>query len=241
MNSNDIILSAKNISKSFPGVKALDNVQIQIEKGEIHALMGENGAGKSTFIKVITGVYIPDSGEIIFNDKQIKPRSPQEAQELGISTVYQEVNLCANLSVAENIFIGREPMKNGCIDWKTMNEKAKTLLERLNINIDVKEQLSIYSIAIQQMVAIARAVDISDGLLILDEPTSSLDKNEVKELFRVMNQLRQEGIAIIFITHFIDQVYEITDKITVLRNGQYVGTFETQKLDYLQLVSIMIR
>ena len=236
----DVIISAANISMSFPGVKALDEVQLEVHKCEIHALMGENGAGKSTLIKVLTGVHTPESGTITFNGQKIEPKTPLDAQKLGISTVYQEVNLCANLTVAENIYIGRAPMKHGKIHWSEMNEQAKALLKRLNIEIDVTEQLSSYSIAIQQMVAIARAVDISAGLLILDEPTSSLDKNEVKELFRVLNQLRDEGMAIIFITHFIDQVYEITDKITVLRNGKYVGTYETESLEYLELVSKMI-
>ena len=240
MSGTDIILKMEHISKSFPGVKALDDVQLQIKKGEIHALMGENGAGKSTLIKVLTGVYVPENGNIIYLDKKISPKTPLDAQILGISTVYQEVNLCPNLSVAENIYIGRQPKKNGKINWTKMNEDAEELLKKLNINIDVKEQLAMYSIAIQQMVAIARAVDISKGLLILDEPTSSLDSNEVKELFRVMRKLKDEGMSIIFITHFIDQVYEVTDRITVLRNGAYVGTYETDKLPYLELVSKMI-
>lgn len=242
MDTHEPLLQAKHISKTFPGVKALQDVQIEINKGEIHALMGENGAGKSTLIKVLTGVFIPDegSGEIRYNNQAIRPRTPEEAQKLGISTVYQEVNLCPNLTVAENIYIGREPMLLGMIDWKTMNRDAQELLTRLKINIDVTEQLAMYSIAIQQMVAIARAVDISAGLLILDEPTSSLDSNEVKELFQIMNRLKAEGMSIIFITHFIDQVYEVTDKITILRNGTYVGTYETKTLEYLDLVSKMI-
>lgn len=234
------ILRACHIEKKFPGDKALDDVQLELGEGEIHALMGENGAGKSTLIKVLTGVYPRDKGDVFFRGELINPKTPQEAQELGISTVYQEVNLCTNLTVAENIYIGREPKKHGHIDWKKMEEDAKTLLERLNIHIDVKEELAAYSIGIQQMVAIARSVDISSGLLILDEPTSSLDAKEVEELFRVMRQLKEEGMSILFITHFIDQVYAITDKITVLRNGAYVGTYETESLAYMELVSKMI-
>lgn len=240
MGNSDILLSMKNISKSFPGVRALDNVELEINKGEILALMGENGAGKSTLIKVLTGVYKKDDGTIKFAGKEINPQSPKDSQNIGISTVYQEVNLCSNLTVAENIYIGRQPLKRSRLDWNKMNEDASALLESLNVNIDVTLPLSMYSIAIQQMVAIARAVDISAGLLILDEPTSSLDSNEVEELFKVMKKLRDKGMAIIFITHFIDQVYKITDKITVLRNGGYVGTYETDKLPYLQLVSKMI-
>jgi len=190
--------------------------------------------------EVITGVYVPEQGTIHYNGKNINPKSPQEAQEIGISTVYQEINLCPNLSVAENIYIGREIKNKYGIDWATMEIQAKKLLAQFNINIDVNEPLSMYSIALHQMVAIARAVDISAGLLILDEPTSSLDNNEVKELFKILNQLKKEGMSIIFITHFIDQVYEITDRITVLRNGEYIGTYETKNLSYLDLVSKMI-
>ncbi len=242
MRQKEHILSAHHISKTFPGVKALDGVELEVKRGEIHALMGENGAGKSTLIKVLTGVHQkdPGSGDIVFNGQKINPASTEEAQNLGISTVYQEVNLCPNLSVAENVFIGREPMKKGVIHWRKMNQDAEEILQRLNINIDVTKQLATYSIAIQQMVAIARAAFISAGLLILDEPTSSLDQDEVKELFRVMNQLRSEGIAIIFITHFIEQVYAVTDRTTILRNGTYVGTYETKELEYLDLVSKMI-
>lgn len=240
MENSDFILTMEHISKSFPGVRALNDVSLKIKKGEIHALMGENGAGKSSLVKVITGVYMPEQGTINYNGKNINPKSPQEAQEIGISTVYQEINLCPNLSVAENIYIGREIKSKYGIDWMTMEIQAKKLLAQFNINIDVNEPLSMYSIALQQMVAIARAVDISAGLLILDEPTSSLDNNEVKELFKILNQLKKEGMSIIFITHFIDQVYEITDRITVLRNGEYIGTYETENLSYLDLVSKMI-
>ncbi|BBK77914.1 MULTISPECIES: sugar ABC transporter ATP-binding protein [Clostridium] len=241
MSNSDIVLEMKGISKFFPGVKALLNVDFTLRKGEIHTLMGENGAGKSTLIKVLTGVYEIDEGTIALKGKQIKISCTQEAQNYGISTVYQEVNLCPNLTVAENIFIGREPMKNGCINWKKMNEDSSKLLkERLNLEIDVKKQLSNYSVAIQQMVAIARAVDISKGILILDEPTSSLDDHEVKQLFKIMKKFREEGMSIIFVTHFLDQVYEVSDKLTVLRNGELVGTYDADKLSRIELVSKMI-
>ncbi|MDR3597032.1 sugar ABC transporter ATP-binding protein [Clostridium sp.] len=241
MDNLDIVLEMKNISKVFPGVRALSNVDFTLRKGEIHTLMGENGAGKSTLIKVLTGVYEIDEGTIILRGNKIKISSTQEAQNHGISTVYQEVNLCENLTVAENIYIGREPKKKGRIDWKKMNKEADKLLqERLNLKIDVKKALNNYSVAVQQMVAIARAVDISQGILILDEPTSSLDDNEVKQLFKIMKRFREEGMSIIFVTHFLDQVYEVSDKLTVLRNGELVGTYDADKLSRIELVSKMI-
>lgn len=241
MFESDITLSMQGICKSFPGVKALSNVDFQLKKGEIHALMGENGAGKSTLIKVLTGVYEIDEGTIILNGKKIVIKSTQDAQENGISTVYQEVNLCPNITVAENIYIGREPMKNRFIDWSTMNKNASKLLEeRLNLKIDVKKLLSSYSVAIQQMVAIARAVDISSGILILDEPTSSLDSNEVEQLFSIMRKLKSEGMSIVFVTHFIDQVYAVSDRITILRNGKLVGTYIAKDLPEMDMISKMI-
>lgn len=241
MSDSNIVLDMKGICKTFPGVIALSAVDFQLEKGEIHTLMGENGAGKSTLIKVLTGVHQIDDGKITLQGKEIRITSTQAAQKLGISTVYQEVNLCSNLSVAENIYIGREPMKRGSIDWDTINKNAKRLLEeRLNLKIDVKKLLSSYSVAIQQLVAIARAVDISRGILILDEPTSSLDSNEVKELFKTMRKLKSEGMSIVFVTHFLDQVYQISDRITVLRNGKFIGTYEAQKLSRMDLISKMV-
>lgn len=237
-----VILKMRNIDKNFPGVVALSNVDFTLRAGEIHALMGENGAGKSTLIKVLTGVEEFEAGEIMIDgiSHPIINKSPQEAQGNGISTVYQEVNLCPNLSVAENLFIGREPKKMGMIDWKTMNRKSKTLLENLEINIDVTIPIENYSIAIQQMVAIARAVDMSAKVLILDEPTSSLDDNEVAKLFVLMRKLKSQGVGIIFVTHFLEQVYEVCDRITVLRNGGLVGEFEVEKLPRVRLVAEMM-
>ncbi|MCR1951933.1 sugar ABC transporter ATP-binding protein [Clostridium sp. DSM 100503] len=240
MKEKDILLKMNNISIEFPGVRALDKVNFTLNSGEIHALMGENGAGKSTLIKVLTGVEKLDSGEIIFLGDKINPKSTYEAQVLGISTVYQEVNLCSNISVAENIFIGREPMRFGTINWKEMNRRASLAMKKLNIDIDVTKSLDSYSIAIQQMVAIARAVDIEAKILILDEPTASLDEKEVEKLFEIMRSLKSQGIGIIFVTHFLDQVYEVTDKITVLRNGKLVGEYKTSELSKVQLVGKMI-
>ncbi len=236
------ILTMEGISKAFPGVQALDDVSLTLKRGEIHCLMGENGAGKSTFIKVLTGADQPDSGRIILDGKEIKAKSPQHAQSLGISTVYQEVNLCPNLTVAENILLGHEPHKMGGIDWSRMNTLARETLQRLlGVDIDVAQPLGSYTVAIQQMVAIARALDgASAKVLILDEPTSSLDVHETEQLFKVMRKLKNEGVGIIFITHFLGQVYEISDRITVLRNGKLVGTYETASITRVGLIAKMI-
>ncbi len=238
--SEDIVIM-EDIRKSFPGVKALEGVDFRLRKGEIHALVGENGAGKSTLIKILTGVERQDQGTIIFDGKEVLIKSPQHAQAIGISPVYQEINLCPNLTVAENMMIGRAPIKTGGIDWKAMNARAQHILDEMDINIDVTQTLGSYSVAIQQMTAIARALEISAvKVLILDEPTSSLDTHETQQLFRLMLKLKREGIAIIFITHFLDQIYEITDRITILRNGKLVGTYETQSLLRLELIAKMI-
>ena len=244
--SENIVLKMSNISKTFPGVKALSNVDFTLREGEIHALMGENGAGKSTLIKVLTGVHDFQTGEIYMVKKAgdkpelIVNHSPQEAQQNGISTVYQEVNLCPNLTVAENLFIGREPRKFGMIDWKQMNERSGKLLESLDIHVPPTQMLEECSIAIQQMIAIARAVDMDCKVLILDEPTSSLDDREVEKLFTMMRRLKEKGVGIIFVTHFLEQVYAVCDKITVLRNGQLVGQFTTAELPRVQLVAKMM-
>ena len=234
------LLELRGIYKSFPGVKALQNVDFTLREGEIHALMGENGAGKSTLIKVLTGVYVKDEGDIFIkgHDGAVQIRSPQEAQRVGISTVYQEITLCPNLSVAENIFIGRG--KGAGVNWRTMNKKAGELLASLGIAVKPTQQLASCSIAVQQMIAIARAVDMECSVLILDEPTSSLDESEVAKLFTLMRKLKARGVGIIFVTHFLDQVYEVCDRITVLRDGQLVGEYEIESLPRLQLVSKML-
>lgn len=241
MAENHIILNMTGITKSFPGVLALENVDFSLRKGEVHALMGENGAGKSTLIKVLTGVEYPDTGSIELEGKLIQVRSPQHSQEIGISTVYQEVNLCTNISVAENIMLGHEPRRFGSIDWKKMNVLASQAMKRLDIDIDVSQPLGNYSLAIQQMVAIARSLEITSArILILDEPTSSLDANETNLLFDVVQKLKSQGIGIIFITHFLDQAYRIADRITVLRNGKLVGTYETSSLPRIELIAKML-
>ena len=230
----------KGIEIQFPGVKALDGVDFSLRRGEVHALLGENGAGKSTLIKCLTGVNKMDAGTITLEGKEIRPTDPKNAMDLGISTVFQEINLCDNLSVAENIFIGRQPIRRGQIDWKEINRRSQELLERFKIHIDVTRPLSQYSTAIQQMVSIARAVDVDAKVLILDEPTSSLDNEEVKRLFDVMRDLKAQGMGIIFITHFLDQVFEMSDRLTVLRNGHLIGVYNANEITKLELVSSMI-
>ena len=240
MNNSDEIVVIRGLSKSFPGVRALSGVDFSLKRGEIHGLMGENGAGKSTLIKVLTGLYKKDSGDLFLEGKALDLNSPEEAPKVGISTVYQEINLIPALSVAENIFIGREPTVFGRISWRTINARAEEAIKKLDLNIDVTQPVSSYSVAVQQLVAITRALDVSAKVLILDEPTSSLDSAEVQRLFDVLRKLKAEGMAILFVTHFLDQAYEITDRITVLRNGKLVGLFETAQLPRLELIANML-
>ena len=235
-----LVLAMRGICKSFPGVKALNNVDFTLRKGEIHALMGENGAGKSTLIKVLTGVYEKDAGSIEIEGYpgEAHIHSPQQAQNIGISTVYQEITLCPNLTVAENMFIGRT--NDTVVHWKEYEKRATEILDNLGIPARAKQELSRCSLAVQQMVAIARAVDMNCKVLILDEPTSSLDDKEVAMLFQLMRDLRARGVGIIFVTHFLEQVYEVSDRITVLRNGELVGEYAVDKLPQVELVAKMI-
>ncbi len=237
---NDVVLSMRGICKSFPGVRALNHVDFTLRKGEIHALMGENGAGKSTLIKVLTGVYAKDAGTIEIDgiNKPILVRSPKEAQKYGISTVYQEITLCPNLTVAENMFTGRG--KGAFINAFANEKKADKLLKSLSIPARAKQQLGSCSLAVQQMIAIARAVDMNCKVLILDEPTSSLDDKEVQMLFNLMRDLKNRGVGIIFVTHFLEQVYEVSDRITVLRNGELVGEYPIESLPQVELVAKMM-
>ncbi len=238
------MLEARGIVHAYAGKPALDGVDFRLRAGEVHALMGQNGAGKSTLIKVLTGVESLQAGDLALGGQRIRPTSTLDAQRLGISTVYQEINLCPNLSVAENIFAGRQPRKpwarGGGIDWPAVNQRSRELLKRLDVDIDVRRELGGYSVALQQMVAIARAIDISARVLILDEPTSSLDSGEVEQLFKTLRALRESGMAILFVTHFLDQVYAISDRITVLRNGKLVGEYRANELDHAALVSAMV-
>ncbi|WP_372015200.1 sugar ABC transporter ATP-binding protein [Pseudoxanthomonas sp. 10H] len=237
---SDVILRATGLGKRFGTTVALDGAGLVLRAGEIHALMGQNGAGKSTLIKLLTGVERPDAGTIELDGRAIAPATPLQAQRDGISTVYQEVNLCPNLSVAENLYAGRYPRRFGLIDWKRVREGARALLRELHLDIDVDLPLSRYPVAVQQMVAIARALGVSARVLVLDEPTSSLDEGEVRELFAVMRRLRERGMAILFVTHFLDQVYAVSDRITVLRNGTPVGEYLPAQLPQSALVSAMV-
>ena len=240
MRDENVVLRLEGICKEFPGVKALQNVEFTLRKGEIHALMGENGAGKSTLIKVLTGVYEKDGGNIYMsgNPEPVVIRSTQDAQKAGISTVYQEITLCPNLTVAENMYIGRS--KGAFTKWKKMYSDAGKLLESLDIPARPNQQLGSCSLAVQQMVAIARAVDMDCKVLILDEPTSSLDEQEVEKLFKLMLDLKSRGVGIIFVTHFLDQVYAVCDKITVLRDGKFEGEYNAADLPKVELVSKML-
>jgi galactofuranose transport system ATP-binding protein len=234
------LLVMRDIDKRFQGVKALSAASLEVASGEIMALVGQNGAGKSTLIKVLTGAYRRDSGTILFGGRPIEFASPQEAQRGGISTIYQEINLVPFRSVAENIFLGRERRRLGFLDWRRMNAEAHDLLKRFNVDIDVRRPLMDYSTAIQQMVAIARAVSFEARLVIMDEPTSSLDEREVAVLFDVMRRLRGQGVAVIFITHRLDELYQVCDRVTVMRDGRTISTSLMAEVDKLHLVAAML-
>jgi len=236
----DNVLVATGFCKFFPGATALDKVDFTLRRGEVHALLGENGAGKSTLIKCMTGAYRRDLGSLTLDGAEIDPHDTLAAQKLGIGTVYQEVNLLPNLSIAENLFLGRQPRRFGFTSNTEMNRRAKKLLAQYGMDIDVTAQLDRFSVAIQQVVAIARAVDLSGKVLILDEPTASLDAHEVSMLFDIVRSLKNRGLGIVFITHFLEQVYEISDRITVLRNGRLVGTRDRVGLARKELISMML-
>jgi len=238
--TDDALLSAQGIDKSFFGVKVLDGVDFSLRAGEIHALLGENGAGKSTLVKILTGAYRRDAGAMRLDGVEVEPRSVAEAQDLGIGTVYQEVNLLENLTVAENLYLGRQPRRMGLIDRRRMRADAARLLSRYGVAADPEETLAHYPVAVRQIIAIARAVDLSGKVLFLDEPTASLDAREVQALFAVLRQLRGQGLGIVMITHFLDQVYQIADRVTVLRNGRMVGSRAIAELPRRELVSMML-
>ena len=244
MNDAAIVLEARAITRAFPGVQALAGVDLTLRAGEVHALMGQNGAGKSTLIKVLTGVHAPDGGTIKLLGQEVAPESPVHAQQLGISAVHQESHLLPNLSVAENICAGRYPRRpwtrGGGIDWRETNRRARELLAGLGIDLDVTQLAGGLPAALQQLATVARAVATDARVLILDEPTSSLDTDEVQALFALIRRLRDKGVAILFVTHFLDQVYEICDRMTVLRNGRFVGEYPCAKLDARGLVAAMV-
>ncbi len=237
----DPVLEARSVSKRFPGVVALDDVSFALRAGEVHALVGENGAGKSTLIKVLTGVYQSDEGEVRVSGEPVRFARPFEAQQAGISTIYQEVNLVPLMSVARNIFLGREPKNRfGLIDFPRMNRETTELLDGFGVRVDPKRPLHTLGIGTQQMVALARAVSVQAQVVIMDEPTSSLEPREVETLFRVIENLRGQGIAVLYVSHRMDELYRICDRVTVLRDGCHIHTGELAPLERMQLVSMML-
>lgn len=234
------VLQARQVSKIFGQHRALDEVDFEVRAGEVHALLGENGAGKSTLVKILTGAYQPDGGEVLLEDRAVTFRDPLQAQGAGIGTVYQEVNLLPNRSVAENLFLGHQPTRFGLIRKGLIEARARDVLATYGLEVDVRADLGTFSVAIQQIVAIARAVELSGKVLVLDEPTASLDRNEVRKMFEVIGTLKARGLAIIFITHFLDQVFAIADRVTILRNGRKVGTERLADLSATDVVRMML-
>lgn len=236
----EVLIRMENISKEFPGVKALKNVNFEIKKGEVHALVGENGAGKSTLIKILSGVYSKDSGKIYFDGREVEINSPKEAQQLGISVIHQELNLCLHLTVAQNIFLGREFVKNGVIDEKKQNEEAKKILEKLNVNIDPAEYVKNFSVSQQQMVEIAKAISMEAKVIIMDEPTSAISEKETEELFKVIGELKKQGKSIIYISHRLEELNRIVDRVTVLRDGEHIITANFRDLTIDDIIRYMV-
>lgn len=235
------LLSMQAISKSFGGVPALIEASLEVQSAEVMALVGQNGAGKSTMIKILNGAYVRDSGTITFGGSPWTAGSPQQAQRAGISTIFQEINLIGYRSVAENIFLGREPKRRfGLLDWTKMNADAAALLARFDVKVDVREPLENFSTAVQQMVAIARAVSFDARLVIMDEPTSSLDEAEVAVLLRTVLQLKSEGVAVIFVSHKLDELYKVCDRVTIMRDGRTVAVSNMLDISKLQLVASML-
>jgi monosaccharide-transporting ATPase len=240
MDAMPPLLSMRGLDKSFAGIPALRAATLEVGPGEIHALIGQNGAGKSTLIKLLTGYYKRDAGEVLFDGRQVEFSSPQEAQKAGISTIYQEINLVPYRSVTENICLGRERRRFGLLDWSAMHAEAEALLARFNISIDVRRPLMAYPTAIQQMVAIARAIGFDAKLVIMDEPTSSLDEKEVEVLFNVIRQLKAAGVSVIFVSHKLDELYAVCDRITIMRDGRTVRVADMNELSKLDLVTTML-
>ena len=236
----EVILTMKDIDKSFPGVHALDHVDLEVKKGEVHALMGENGAGKSTLMKVLTGIYTKDSGTITYEGKEVEFASTKEAQDAGIVIVHQELNMMGHLTVAQNIFIGREFMKGMKIDDKKMNEEAKKLFDRLHIDIDPTETMSNLTVGKQQMCEIAKAISHEAKVIVFDEPSAALTETEIEELFKIIRDLKEQQLGIIYISHRMDEIKVITDRVTVMRDGQYVGTLITEDCTKEDIINMMV-
>lgn len=240
MTNSDLLLEMKDITKIFPGVVALDSANLEVKRGEIHALVGQNGAGKSTMIKILTGAYIRDAGTVIFDNEDVNFETPLQAVAKGISTIYQEINLVPLRSVAENIMMEHEPTRFGLINRREMNAEARRLLTQIGIEIDVTKPLMDFNIAIQQMTAIARAISFKSTLVVMDEPTSSLDDQEVETLFESIRRLKADGVSVIFITHRLDELFKICDRITIMRDGKIIETTDMGSISKLELVSKML-
>ena len=236
----DVILTMKGIDKAVPGVHALDHVDLEVRKGEVHALMGENGAGKSTLMKVLTGIYHKDAGTITYEGKEVEFTNPREAQDAGIVIVHQELNMMGHLTVAQNIFIGREYMNGKLIDDKKMNEEAKKLFDQLGINIDPKETMSRLTVGKQQMCEIAKAISHDAKVIIFDEPSAALTEAEIEELFKIIRDLRDKQMGIVYISHRMDEIKVITDRVTVMRDGGYVGTLITKDSTKDDIINMMV-
>ena len=236
----DVILTMKGIDKSFPGVHALDHVDLEVRKGEVHALMGENGAGKSTLMKVLTGIYSKDSGTITFEGREVEFTNPREAQDAGIVIVHQELNMLGHLTVAQNIFIGREFMKGKFIDDRKMNEEARKLFDQLGIDIDPMETMSRLTVGKQQMCEIAKAISHDAKVIIFDEPSAALTEAEIEELFKIIRDLRERQLGIVYISHRMDEIKVITDRVTVMRDGGYVGTLITKDCTKEDIINMMV-
>ena len=237
---SDLFLKMEGISKSFPGVRALDNVSLELRPGEVHGLLGENGAGKSTLIKILSGAYQPDSGSIELDGEKIHITSPRQAQKLGIVTIYQEFNLIPPLSIAENVFIGREPGRGNLISWPQMRRQTQAVMDRLGLDLSPQTLVRSLSVADQQMVEIARALSMESKLIIMDEPTAALSENEVEQLLRIIRELKAQGISIIFITHHIEEALKICDRVTVLRDGHLVGTENIKDITLDDIIRMMV-
>lgn len=238
--SEDLILELKGITKIFPGVKALNNVQFQLRRGEVHALMGENGAGKSTFIKVITGVHAAEEGHMYLNGQEVHFKGPKDALNAGISAVYQHPTTYPELTVTENIFMGHEFKNHGMLQWRTMNQEAKKLLDRLDADFKPTDEMGALSVAQQQMVEIAKALSTNAKIIILDEPTAALTANESEKLYKIIDQLREEGVSIIFISHRMEDMYRVASRVTVFRDSQYIGTYDVDKITNADLIKAMV-
>src|SRR5690349_17825606 len=235
-----VLFEMQGIGKTFPGVKALEGVNLIVREGQVHALLGENGAGKSTLIKILSGAYTKDEGQIFFEGKPVEIRNPQDAEALGIQTIYQEFNLARNLTVGENIFLGHLPRKGLSVDWATVREGSRKILDTLGVSLSPDTQVSTLSVAEQQLVEIAKSLNRKTRILIMDEPSAVLGEKDLEKLFQVVRSLQAQGIGIIYISHRLREIFELADEVTVLKDGRYVGTRQVANVTMDDLVKLMI-